>query len=107
MPYYYLPHTQKLSFAMINDRLLKLIFIPLLGITIACETGIITFKNYSIIEIVAGFIYFSFLSFCIWTGCYIIHSRLRRRYTINQNPFYKMAQVCIVSGVYGGAVTFL
>ena len=89
---------------MIKDKLLKLVFTPLLGILISYVSGIITYNKYSGLELAGSFFYFVFVSFCIWRGCQWIHLRVRRLYTINQNAFLKIAYVCMISGIYGIAI---
>src|SRR5688572_2280902 len=92
---------------MIKDKLLKLVFTPLLGILISYVSGIITYNKYSGLELAGSFFYFVFVSFCIWRGCQWIHLRVRRLYTINQNAFLKIAYVCMISGIYGIAIAGL
>src|SRR5687767_10976238 len=89
---------------MLKDRLLRFVFIPLLGIVISYVSGIITYSRYNMIEIMGGLLYFVLVSFCIWRGCQWIHARMRNFYTIGQNPFSKIASVCAISGLYGIAV---
>ena len=54
---------------MIKDALLKLIFIPLLGIGLPVIAGIITYEQYSVPELIGANIFFIFTSFLIWGGC--------------------------------------
>jgi sensor histidine kinase YesM len=89
---------------MIKDTLLRLLFIPMLGLVISYISGIITYDKYTIQGIVGGSIYFIFTSFCIWRGCQWIHLKLRQFYTIKQNPFSKIISVCVVSALYSSAV---
>jgi sensor histidine kinase YesM len=90
---------------MIRDKLFKASFIPLLGIVISYVSGIITYTRYSTVEIVLSNLYFVFVSFCIWSGCQWVHVRMRRFYRVDQNPFSKIISVCIISGIYGIAVS--
>lgn len=92
---------------MIKDKLLKSVFTPLLGILISYVSGIISYSRYTVPELAGSLIYFVFVSYCIWKGCQWIHLRLRRFYTINHNPFLKIAYVCMLSGLYGIAVSGL
>jgi sensor histidine kinase YesM len=89
---------------MIKDKLLRFVFTPLLGILISYVSGIITYNRYSVVELIGGLLYFVFVSFCIWRGCQWIHLKMRQFYTIGQNPFSKIASVCLISGLYGVAV---
>jgi sensor histidine kinase YesM len=90
---------------MIRDKLIRMVFIPLLGIIISYVSGIITYSEYSTIEIIGSLIYFMFISLSIWKGSQWIHLKLRQFYTVDQNPFLKTAYVCMISGLYGIAVS--
>jgi len=86
---------------MIKDLVLKLIFIPILGISLPLVSGIITYAEYSPLEIVGANLFFILTSFLIWKGCNWIHGRLRPLYKPISNPFSKIAAVCFVSALYG------
>jgi sensor histidine kinase YesM len=89
---------------MIRDHIMRLLFIPVLGIVISYVSGIITYEKYKDSEIVLATLYFVFLSFCIWRGCQWIHIKLRNSYTDNQKPFSKLLSITIISGLYGSAI---
>jgi len=86
---------------MIRDKYMRLLFIPLLGISIPIVSGIITYSLYSPLELFAANIYFIFTSYCIWKGSNWIHSKLRRHSAIGANPFRKIASFCGISFLYG------
>ena len=90
---------------MIKDKLLRIVFTPLLGIVISYVSGVITYSRYSPLELAGALLYFVFVSFCIWKGCQWIHLRMRQFYTIGQNPFSKIASVCAISSLYGTAIS--
>lgn len=90
---------------MIRDKILKLVFIPLLGILISFVSGVITYSKYSIPELIAALLYFVFVSFSIWRGSQWIHLKVRKFYAVDQSPFSRIASVCAVSGLYGTAVS--
>ena len=89
---------------MIKDKILKASFIPVLGILISYVSGIISYEKYTLPELMGSLAYFIFVSFCIWKGCQWIHLKLRGFYNVSQNPFSKIASVCLISGLYGTAV---
>ncbi|MFT3911144.1 MAG: sensor histidine kinase [Ferruginibacter sp.] len=89
---------------MIRDQIMRLLFIPLLGIGIAYLSHIITYENYTTIELTGAYLYFVFTSYCIWAGCQWIHIKLRNLYTVNQKPFSKLLSISVISGLYGSAV---
>ena len=86
---------------MIKDLLLKIIFIPVLGIGLPLVSGIIDYKKYSLAELIAANLFFILTSFFIWKGCNWIHIKLRPLYRPISNPFSKIAAVCLVSALYG------
>jgi hypothetical protein len=89
---------------MIKDKFLQLLFIPLLGVVIPYISGVITYELYSFRELVLVFLYFVFVSFCIWQGCHWLHLKLRRSYAIDLNPFKKVGLIGIYSTIYAGAI---
>lgn len=90
---------------MVKDTLLRIVFIPLLAFTISAVSGIITHALYSTPELIGALLYFIFVSFAIWQGCQWIHLKLRHLHIGNQNPYYKVGFVCLVSGLYGICVS--
>jgi hypothetical protein len=86
---------------MIKDLLLKIIFIPSLGIGLPLISGLINYKHYSALELLAANLFFILTSFSIWKGCNWIHIKLRPLYRPISNPFNKIGAVCLVSAVYG------
>lgn len=86
---------------MVKDLLLKLIFIPLLGISLPLISDIITYDKYSAIELAGATLFFFLTSFLIWKGCNWIHSKLRPLYRPIKNSFSKIAAVSLVSALYG------
>lgn len=89
---------------MVRDQIMRMLFIPLLGIGIAYLSGIISYNMYNSIEIAAANFYFIFTSYCIWAGCQWIHIKLRNLYMINQKPFSKLLSISLISGIYGSAI---
>ena len=86
---------------MIKDLVLRIVFIPLLGIGLPLISRIIDYSRYSVFELVAANIFFILTSFAIWAGCNWIHTKLRPLYRPISNPFSKIAAVCLVSALYG------
>lgn len=86
---------------MIKDLALRILFIPLLGISLPLVSGILTYSNYTIAELAGANVFFILTSYLIWGGCNWIHARLRPLYIPISNPFSKIAAVCAVSALYG------
>ena len=81
--------------------MLKIIFIPVLGIGLPLISGIITYKKYPVFQLIAANLFFILTSFVIWKGCNWIHSKLRPLYRPVSNTFSKITSVCFVSALYG------
>lgn len=86
---------------MIKDLILKVVFIPVLGICLPLVAGIVTYHRYSIFELVCANLFFILTSLLIWEGCNWIHWKLRPLYRPISNPFSKILAVCFVSALYG------
>lgn len=89
---------------MIKDALLKVIFIPLLGIGLPILAGIISYSRYNVPELVAANLFFILTSFAIWAGCNWIHLRLRPLYAPVSKLFNRVAVICFVSALYGASI---
>jgi hypothetical protein len=89
---------------MIKDALLKVIFIPFLGMGLPVISGIITYDKYSIAELIAANIFFILTSFIIWAGCNWIHIKLRPLYAPQPKLFSKIATVSFASALYGACI---
>lgn len=86
---------------MIKDALLKLIFIPILGIGLPVISGIISYELYSVPELIGANLFFILTSYLIWAGCNWIHVRLRPVYAPVSRLFARVATICFVSALYG------
>lgn len=89
---------------MIKDALLRVVFIPLLGIGLPVISGIISYDKYSVPELIAANFFFILTSFIIWAGCNWIHGKLRPLYAPISKLFSKIATVCFASALYGACV---
>lgn len=87
---------------MTRDLYLRLFFIPLLGIFLPVLSGIISYRHYSIIALIAANSFFVLTSFAIWTGSNRIHTRFRRLFTAS--PYLKIIAVCVANAAYGTAI---
>jgi len=90
---------------MIKDKYLRLVFIPLLGIVIPFFSGIITYSDYSILELISINLYFILLSFCIWTGASWVHRKMRSFSKSLRNPILKVFSVSLIGGLFGAAIS--
>ena len=88
---------------MVKDFQLRLLFIPLLGLLIPAVSGIISYEEYSALELIISHCYFILTSFIIWSGCNWIHMKLRPMFRKVQGPFLKILSISLVSALYGAA----
>lgn len=89
---------------MIKDKILRFLFIPLLGITIPFLSNIITYSIYTPLELVAIYIYFIFMSWSIWTCSTWLHHKIRNWFSLGQNTFIKISTVSLTNALFGGAI---
>jgi hypothetical protein len=89
---------------MIKDALLKIIFIPILGIGLPIIGGIISYYRYNVPELIAANLFFILTSFAIWAGCNWIHKRLRPLYAPVSRMFSRVAAICFVSALYAASI---
>lgn len=89
---------------MIKDKILRFLFIPLLGIVIPFLSDIVTYSLYSPLELIAISVYFIFLSGSIWIGCSWLHQKIRAWFTLEQNAFVKISKLSLANAVFGGAI---
>src|SRR5690242_14802221 len=90
---------------MINDRLIRYFFIPLLGIIIPLISGFYNYEFFSVSEIIVANCYSIFISFCVWSGgSWIIY---KSRYFIKQSPFFKICILCFLTVSYSSIVAMI
>ncbi len=89
---------------MTKDKILRWLFIPLLGIVIPNLSDIITYPLYSPLELIAVYIYFIGLSGCIWVCCSWLHHKIRTWFTLDQNIFVKISTLSSTNAIFGGAI---
>lgn len=85
---------------MIKDSIYRLILIPVMGIIIFLLSEPANYYSYTAREIITGSLYFSLAAFCIWQGSQSIHGRIRKLKIARHNPFFKVASVSVLTGVY-------
>jgi sensor histidine kinase YesM len=89
---------------MIKDTILRLLFIPLLVLSIPYLSGIISYRRYSATELGATHLYFIFMSWCIWNCSAWLHHKIRSWFRVDQNIFEKIATVSLSNALFGGAI---
>lgn len=89
---------------MVKDKILRFLFIPLLGIIIPYLSNIITYSLYSLLELTAIYAFFIFMSWSIWTCSRWLHLKIRNWFSINQNTFNKISTVSLTNAIFGGSI---
>src|SRR5258706_2780647 len=89
---------------MIKDALLKVIFIPLLGIGLPIVAGIISYGRYTVSELISANLFFILTSFTIWGGGNWVHVKLRPLYAPVSKLFTRVATISFVSALYAASV---
>ncbi len=93
--------------AMIKDLMLKIIFIPLLGVLLPLLSGIIRYSNHSFTSLLLYNLYCIFISILIWQGCNWIHFKLRLFYSSIPGILLKTFTICSISAVYTACISSL
>ncbi|HVU54075.1 MAG TPA: histidine kinase [Puia sp.] len=91
-----------------NDRMVKLIGIPVLGLFIPNISGLITNHLYTYPELLANYAYFTFLSFAVWQGNVWLMHFIRKKYSWSFSQYHKIIiSLFLVNIVYSGAISVL
>lgn len=91
-----------------NDRMVKLIGIPVLGLFIPNISGLITNHLYSYPWLLVHYAYFTFLSFTIWQGNVWLMHFIRKKYIWSFQQYHKIiVSLFLVNIVYSGAISLL
>lgn len=89
---------------MTRDIYLRILFIPLLGVSLPAISGLVTYSNCSVLQLFAANTFFILTSFTIWAGSHWMHKRFRLLFPSNANPFTKIITVCTASSLYGASI---
>jgi sensor histidine kinase YesM len=89
---------------MIKDKLLRFLFIPLLGISIPYLSAIVSYSLYSSLELIALSLFFIFMSWSIWTCARWMHHKIRSWFTLDQNTFLKIFTISLTNALFSGGI---
>lgn len=92
---------------MIHDRLLRLIFIPLLGILLPYISNVYTPSKYTLRENIIANLYFIFISYLVWNGSNWIHIKVRPLLKDSQTPVIRIFEIAILSAAYSVSIALL
>src|SRR5882757_903328 len=92
----------------LDDRTIKLIGIPALGLLIPNLSGLITNRLYSFPELLACYAYFIFIALLIWQGNVWFMYFIRKKYTWSYKQYYKIViSLFLINIVYSGLLSAL
>ncbi len=89
----------------LNDRWIRLIFIPFFGLLIPNVTGMIDNTVYAWWQLLLAYAYFTFVSFAIWQGNRYLLFRLRPRFSWLNQPIHKVVALVISNIFYTIPIT--
>ncbi len=89
---------------MVRDINMRMAGVPFLGIMIPYVSGIITYSLYSNREIFYVSIFFTIVSFVIWSGSAWIHAKLRPVFSRMVNALSRIIAVVSANAMYGAAI---
>jgi len=85
---------------IIQDRTIKLIGAPLLGIIIPNIASLITNSLYTLPELLLCYVYFILLSFTIWQGNVWLLYYIRKKYEWRYNLYYKIILLLFLANLF-------
>lgn len=92
----------------LDDRMIKWIGIPALGLLIPNLSGLITNRLYSFPELMACYAYFIFIALLIWQGNVWFMYLIRKKYTWSYKQYYKIViSLFLINIVYSGTLSAL
>jgi hypothetical protein len=91
-----------------DDRTVKLIGIPALGVLIPNLSGLITNRLYRSAELLGSYLYFITLFFLIWEGNVRLLNFIRQKYPWNRNSYPKIIIALFFANIiYSSLLSFL
>ena len=92
----------------LDDRTIKLIGIPILGLLVPNLSGLITNRLYSYPELLACYAYFILIALLIWQGNVWFMYFIRKKYTWSYRQYHKIViSLFLVNIVYSGTLSML
>jgi sensor histidine kinase YesM len=90
----------------LNDRTVKLLCIPAMGILIPNVTGLIANRKYNFAELVVSYVYFIFIAFIVWEGNVRLMYFIKKKFAWQNGQYYKIiASLFFANIVYSGLVS--
>src|SRR5579859_3362577 len=93
---------------VLNDRLVKSIGIPVLGLFIPNLSGLVTNRLYSYSELAACYLFFIVVAFLVWEGNVRLMYYIREKFPWSKKSYYKIIVALFFANiVYSGAISLL
>jgi sensor histidine kinase YesM len=93
---------------VLNDRMVKLIGIPVLGVVIPNLSGLISNRLYRSSELAGSYLYFIALAFLVWEGNVRLMYFIREKYPWSRKSYYTIITALFFANViYSGIVSVL
>src|SRR5579872_1299864 len=91
---------------VLNDRMVKIIGIPALGILVPNLTGLITNRLYTPSELAACYLFFIVIAFLVWEGNVRLMYFIRARIAWSKRSYYRIIVAFFLANVvYSGIVS--
>src|SRR6201996_3135240 len=91
---------------VLNDRMVKILGIPTLGILIPNLTGLINNRLYTPSELVACYLFFTVVAFLLWEGNVRLMYYIRPRVTWSRKAYYRIIIAFFIANVvYSGTLS--
>jgi sensor histidine kinase YesM len=91
----------------LNDRMVKIVGIPTIGILVPNLTGLITNRLYNYSELAACYLFFIVVVFLVWEGNVRLMYYIRARIPWSKTSYYKIVIAFFCTNiVYSGFLTF-
>jgi sensor histidine kinase YesM len=93
---------------MLNDRIVKLIGIPVLGFVIPNLSSLITNNLYTYPELIASYAFFILVALLVWQGNVLLMYYIRKKFHWSFRSYYKIILAFFLANiVYSGALSAL
>jgi sensor histidine kinase YesM len=93
---------------ILQDKTVKLICIPLLGILIPNISGIIVNAHYTIPQLIISYAYFILIAYVVWQGNVWFMYFIRKKYEWRYNQYYKIILFLLIANMlYSGMASGL
>ena len=91
---------------VVNDRVVKLVGIPALGLLVPNLTGLIDNHRYTVSELIASYLYFTVVAFLVWEGNVRLMYYIRAKTPQTSRSYYRVILALFLANiVYSGILS--